>query len=317
MGVPTWISLKESPQASPAGLPEQMRAEMNKALMAVLVVYERGLADVKPWRTLHAWLEGAYDSRPGIRLDHLLIYDNSSTPCAEPPVGIQRCQYTHNPKNGGTAAAYEAAIEIASAQGIQWLLLLDHDTQLPSDFLDQCGIDSVSISGRQRAVALVPWVRHGRGLIVSPNRVTRTGTFRPLQPGQLPANGEHVSALASGSMLHVATLKSLLPIPKPLWLDYVDHWIFAQLHRQGLRTQVVDQVLEHELSVAAPAELSPARLLSVLDGEAVFTRTLGILARLVYPLRLVRRVIVLARVNPKLAAAAIGWILKPRRREHA
>jgi hypothetical protein len=307
------------PQASPPGLLEQgpMQAEKDKALMAVLVVYERGLEDVGPWRTLRAWLEGARESGSGLRLDHLLIYDNSSTPRAEPPIGIRGCQYTHNSDNGGTAAAYEAAVDIASTRDIQWLLLLDQDTQLPADFLDQAGLEEVPVSGQQRAVAMVPWVRHGRGVIISPNRVTRTGTFRPLRPGQVPAEGEHVSAIASGSMLHVATLKSLLPIPKPLWLDYVDHWIFAQLHRRRLRTQVVDQVLEHELSVATPAELSPARLLSVLDGEAVFTRTLGILARLVYPWRLVRRVIVLARVNPKLAAAAIGWILKPRRRQYA
>jgi glycosyltransferase involved in cell wall biosynthesis len=289
-----------------------MQAE---ALMAVLVVYERGLAEVGPWRTLLTWLEGAHDTRSGLHLEHLLIYDNSSAPRAEPPREIRRCQYLHNSNNGGTAAAYEAAIEIASARGIQWLLLLDHDTQLPADFLDQAGIEIVPMSGQQRAVALVPWVRHGRDLIVSPNRVTRTGTFRPLRLGQKPAKGEHVSAIASGSMLHVGTLKSLLPIPKALWLDYVDHWIFAQLHRQGLRTRVVDQVLEHELSVATLAELSPARFLSVLDGEAVFTCVLGILARMVYPLRLVRRIMMLSWANPKLAAAAVGWILRRRRRQ--
>src|SRR5450631_3935315 len=193
MGVHTWTSLKELRQASRARLLEQgsMQAEKDKALMAVLVVYERGLADVGPWRTLRAWLEGTRDSRSGLRLDHLLIYDNSSTPRAKPPAGIRRCQYTHNSNNGGTAAAYEAAIEIASVRGIQWLLLLDQDTQLPADFLDQAGIDDVPMSGQQRAVALVPWVRHGRDLIVSPNRVTRTGTFRPLRPRQVPARGEH------------------------------------------------------------------------------------------------------------------------------
>ena len=156
------------------------------------------------------------------------------------------------------------------------------------------------MSSKPRDVALVPSVRHGRNLIVSPTRVTRMEAFRPLRPGQVPATGEHVSAIASGCMLHVATLKSLLPIPKSLWLDYVDHWIFAQLHRQGLKTRVIDKVLEHELSVAVSAELSPARLLSVLDGEAVFTRMLGIGARTVYPLRLVRRVIALAQAKPEI-----------------
>jgi hypothetical protein len=291
-----------------------MQTEKDIGLMAVLVVYERSLDDVAAWPTLRAWLEGTRSGQRGLRLQHALIYDNSRAPRAEPPVAIPHCQYAHNPHNGGTAAAYEAAIEIASSLGIQWLLLLDHDTQLPPDFLEHAAIHDRLICGQPPAAALVPWVRHGRDLIVSPARVTRTGGFRPLRPGEVPARGAHVSAIASGSMLHVATLRSLPPIPKRLWLDYVDHWIFAQLHRNGLRTQVSDQVLQHELSIADPVALSPARLLSVLDGEAVFTRLLGMLARLVYPLRLARRIIILAAVNPQLAATAIGWILKRSRR---
>ena len=88
-----------------------MQAEKNKALMAVLVVYERGLADVVPWRRLWGWLECDRDNRSGFNLDHLLIYDNSSRPRAEPPVGIRRCEY-------GTIRATAAPLPLMKQRSI-------------------------------------------------------------------------------------------------------------------------------------------------------------------------------------------------------
>jgi hypothetical protein len=221
---------------------------------------------------------------------------------------VKGCEYLHNPDNGGIAAAYESALAIAGTLGIEWLLLLDHDTHLPASFLDQSSI-AAHAAGHPAPVALVPWVRHGRNTIVSPARVTRSGGLRPLRPGQRPSGDAHLSAIASGSVLNVATLKNFPPMPKGLWLDYVDHWIFAQLHRSGLKIAISDQILEHDLSIASPGALSAARLRSVLDGEAIFTGLLGIFARIVYPLRLARRVVILARINPKLAVTAVRWIL--------
>lgn len=283
-----------------------MRSERTTVtLMAVLVVYERNLTEVPAWTVLRSWLEasGPHGSRPRA---HLLVYDNSGTERARPPSGIRGCRYVHDPNNGGTAAAYACATRIAGEIGMEWLLLLDHDTRLPEGFLAEAA--AAASSGSAFVAAWVPWVRLSNGAIVSPARVTWAGGIRPLRPGAQPPAGMRLSAIASGTVLRVVCMRELLPWPKGLWLDYVDHWIFAQLHRNRLKILIMDQVLQHELSIAGPASLSPARLVSILDGEASFQRLLGMSARLVYPLRLAQRVLRLARSNPGLAVHALKWI---------
>lgn len=74
-----------------------------------------------------------------LRLDHLLVHDNS--PVAdwaglEPGPGLT---LSHDPTNGGTVAAYRAAAALARQRGHDWVLLLDHDTHLPADYLDRLG----------------------------------------------------------------------------------------------------------------------------------------------------------------------------------
>lgn len=280
--------------------------------MAVLVVYERDLTEVSAWTVLRSWLRGGGSggSRPGA---HLLVYDNSATERAKPPPGVAGCRYVHDPNNGGTAAAYACAMRIAGEIPVEWLLLLDHDTHLPEGFLEEAV--AATSSGSASAAAWVPWVQLRNGAIVSPAQITRTGGIRPLRAGVQPPADMHLSAVGSGTVLRVASMRELPPWPKGLWLDYVDHWIFAQLHRRGLKTLILNQVLQHELSIAAPASVSPSRLVSILNGEASFQRLLGTRARLVYPWRLAWRVLRLARSNPGLAVHALKWIAV--RRLHA
>jgi hypothetical protein len=279
--------------------PEQLVTK----LMAVLVVYERDLAQVAPWPRLQSWLASSPEANSGAYLDYILIYDNSRVPRARPPDDLMRCRYVHNPANGGTAAAYEHAVALAGVQGAQWLLLLDHDTSLPADFLQ-----GVALHGPSAAAAVVPWVTIPQRGIVSPMRVTRAGSFRALQPGKMPPAGEHLTAVASGSVLHVPTIKQLLPLPSGLWLDYVDHWIFTQLHRNGLTVAISNQRLQHEMAWASLKSLSAARLESMLAGERIFNRRLGRLARLVYPVRLLSRILRIAWANPPLAVHALKWM---------
>jgi hypothetical protein len=279
--------------------------QITAIVMAVLVVYERGLAEVAAWTMLRSWLQttGPDGSRSGARV---LIYDNSAAERARPLQELPGCLYVHDPNNGGTAAAYACATRVASEIGVEWLLLLDHDTSVPEHFLEEAA--TTVFSGSASAAAWVPWVRLGNGAIISPVKVTWMGGFRPLHPGVLPSSGMHLSAIASGSLLRVASMRELLPWPKGLWLDYVDHWIFAQLHRRGLQTLILNQVLQQELSITAPKSLSPARLVSILNGEVIFQGLLGTCARLVYPWRLAWRVLRLARSNPGLAVHALKWI---------
>ena len=195
---------------------------------------------------------------------------------------------------------------MAQEAGIDWLLLLDHDTLLPVGFLEAA---SLALNhANSRVGALVPWVYHG-ACVVSPAKVSQIGTIVPLQYQNQQPLVSDLTAISSGALLYVPMLVKKLPFPNGLWLDYVDHWIFSQIHACGWQIMVFDTSLQHDLSVFAIESLSLARLTSILNGEAAFLRTLSSRARFVYPFRIALRVFRYLLVKPTLAIHTIKWII--------
>ena len=267
------------------------------SVLAVLVVYERGLDRVEAWPALQQML-AASDSMPGdaLRLLHLLIYDNSASPLARPAIPVSRCTWVHDPRNGGTAAAYGHAVRLATSLGASWLLLLDHDTRIPPTLLRSARAALVRAAPETPA-ALLPWVLHGSS-VVSPARITTAGTVRPLIRGAPLAAELHLTGIASGSFLRLRDFDVLDRMPRGLWLDYVDHWIFAQLALRGRPVALIDCTLQHDLSVTHIDQLGEARLHGLLAAESLFVSALPWPARAVHPWRLLARALRVARARP-------------------
>ena len=279
-------------------------------LLTVMVVYERELAEVQAWPFLRQSLDaasgGSATNGQGFVLDHVLIYDNSSKTRARPMGYLPGCIYVHDSSNGGTAAAYDRACTMAREIGIEWLLLLDQDTFLPCGYLEAA---SAALAGSVvRPCALVPWVFHGAS-VVSPARVTEAGTIAPLKYETPPPIVRSLTAISSGSLIHVPTLAVHIPFPDGLWLDFVDHWIFWQLRAHEFAVVVFDAQLQHDLSICNLESLSLSRLTSILNGEASFLAMLGIKAKLVYPFRLAARMLRYARIRPELALHMLVWMV--------
>ena len=274
-------------------------------LVIVICLFERDWSNVSAMMQLPA-LAGDF-ARLGIRRHRIVVYDNSPVPQAAAAAAAPEFDYVHDPGNGGTAAAYEFAANLASREQADWLLLLDHDTALPTDFFT-AWVRSMEKGDAGAVEAFVPWVMH-ESLVVSPATVTSFGSILPLsREAGPPRTARPLTAIASGSILRVAVLLSLMPLPKGLWLDYVDHWIFAKIRARGGVVRIIDATLEHDLSIARPASLSRRRLLSVLDGEARFVRSLDWRARWAHPFRLARRLARYLIVRPRLAAWMASWI---------
>ncbi|MGH9524642.1 MAG: hypothetical protein ACRD3E_19135 [Terriglobales bacterium] len=274
--------------------------------MAVLVVYERDMRQVGAWPWIKAELSGAGSSPAN--LERVLVYDNSKNPNARDIVCKAGCDYFHDAHNGGTTAAYTRAVDIGLKAGSNWLLLLDQDTQLPATYLTAAA-GAMTDSSAGRPSALVPWVIDGEE-VVSPARITAFGSIRPLQRGEALHESRRLTAVASGALIRVSVLGKLLPFPQELWLDYVDHWMFSQLNLRGERIVPFDEVLSHELSITTPSQLSRRRLISILDGEWYFRASLGPLARLLYPLRMLARMARYALISPRLAGHMLKWMTR-------
>lgn len=273
-------------------------------VIAVLVVYERNLGEVKPWKRLLELLNSNRGN--GLNLCHILVYDNSAKSRAKPPL-LPNCSYVHNPKNEGTAAAYACAVQLAQDLKLGWLLLLDHDTQLPPDFFALAS-DALGTKGI-RPAALLPWVVHAERA-VSPARITWNGSFKPItrHSGLLPH--QHLTGIASASFIDASSFQEIGPIPKSLWLDYVDHWIFSRFNAMEKKIVVFDAVVQHELSIYESSTVSRSRLFNILDAEKFFITSLSWHVRLIYPLRIGLRIIRQILSHPDGALNMLAWLFK-------
>lgn len=269
-------------------------------VLAVVVMYRRRLAQVRPWPTLCCTVAKC-STTDGPALRHVLLYDNSPQPLPDAPRAWPAAvTYRHDAANGGTAAAYAAAAALAASLGDDFVLLLDDDSDLPEGFLSAAGHacdDNVS--------ALLPRVVDGT-TPVSPARIDALGRVRPLAVSVAPTTSARLTAIASGALVRTGALASVLPFPPGLWLDYVDHWLFAQLRRRGGRLIPFDAVVAHRLSILDPTNVESQRQASILDGEARFVATLPLLARAVHPLRLALRALRLYARGARTQSRAVA-----------
>ncbi len=291
-----------APSAAPAG----------NGVLAVVVVHERRWSAVRAAATLSAWIEPP-DIEPAaaqLTLRQVLVYDNSRIPVARPPLG-HRFLYEHAPVNGGTRAAYERAVSIAQGERIDWILLLDQDTELPLQYLHVA-----SATMRPSTVVMVPTLVSSKR-IVSPGRFTRLGRVvldargDEIQPHDRVAtagrarHGEALLApMASAALIRTSALQGIRELPPQLWLDYVDHALFFRLQQQGARIEPMPLRLEHEASMSSVARIPLERLAGIWRAERVFVDGFGPLASAVRRVRLLMRVIRISVSHPTRAADA-------------
>ncbi|WP_338415648.1 hypothetical protein [uncultured Sphaerotilus sp.] len=262
-------------------------AWMRGSVLVVLVLYRRRFSQVPCHARLRQWLTAPVDhaeSAGALRIRHGLVYDNS--PHADPElladpafnghVPNSVVTYRHDPDNGGTRGAYLCALDAACRRGDEWILLLDHDTDLPDAFL-LAAEHALSASPAADSVgAVVPRVRD-RGVWISPSRITVHGRVTPWVLQDRPADSrtpvpDHLTAIASASLVRTSSLEAMLPVPAAFQLDYLDHWVFRQLLRQGASVAVSSAIVEHSLSVMDLSTMNVQRYRSILLAEWHYLR---------------------------------------------
>jgi GT2 family glycosyltransferase len=205
----------------------------------------------------------------------LLVYDNS--PSEQPKVldhtGFGRFMYVHDSSNSGLAAAYNSGLKEAHRSEADWLLLLDQDTEIRAQYLES--LFAAIQSGPEDSVsALVPKLMRAE-MVLSPQRVGRFNN-RSVSPGYAGISRERLTALNSAACLRVRTVEAIGGFPSEYWLDFLDHVVFHRLQSAGGRVQVLDSVIEHQLSLLnLEHEMSLARYTGMLAAEWRFIRETG------------------------------------------
>jgi glycosyltransferase involved in cell wall biosynthesis len=248
-------------------LTEPRSTEPKRIFLPILVLYKTRLCDSATYQTFVA------SSRQSL-LDpvSIAVYDNSPIPQVNPDEETYLLAYKHDPANGGLAAAYNWALDIAKSKGIPWLLLLDQDSALPPEFLQSCLTQIILHQPDVDVVAIVPVIRSG-GMVVSPMRVG-FGRLMPLPNSCVGIQNTEISAFNSGSAIRCEFVRSTGGFNRAYWLDYLDHWLFHQIYVAGKRASVSPCVLDHNLSIQDYRHsVSTARYRSIVAAEAAFITT--------------------------------------------
>ena len=264
----------------------------------IIVVYKAKLEDSKTYKSLLSVL----NNEPALTKElSIVIYDNSPE-IQQVPTNTLDCNiiYKHDPRNLGLATAYNFAYQLGIENKSDWLLLLDHDTTLNKQYLDN--ILNLSDINRNEIAAVVPIIVCNN-IVVSP---VKSDTLLPLKE-ERPAPGlqsDPMMAINSGALINLEFINKIGGFNMEFPLDYLDHWLFHKIYETGYKALVLDVTLQHELSVMDFNSISYTRYQSILDSEVKFYKNYKSEFFPAYKKLMVKRLIkqILVGKNKKIAA---------------
>lgn len=227
------------------------RAQPN--ILAALVLYGRSASESPAFVALNEFQQRNGGQAP---ID-LLLFDNSNPGYTQP--AQLHGTYVPCPSNPGLAGPYNYALAQAEARGICWLMLLDQDTHVTREYLQEV-LDSTAGAPTGGVVALVPRLMAGAALL-SPHARSYRPTQPPVDTNICGIADRRLHYFNSGAVISVAALRAIGGFPPAFWLDYLDHAVFFQLQQQGGRVKILHSALQHDLASSSYAgPVTPARL---------------------------------------------------------
>lgn len=193
----------------------------------------------------------------------IICYDNSLDKQTL-TISDKNLFYHHDAKNTGIAAAYNYALNFALNNNYNGLLLLDHDTKISWDYVKKLSSQNFN----NNVAAIVPIIfasDHQISPLKADKYIDRNA--KPVVPG---CYMEHIMAINSGTMINVEFMKSIGGFDSSFPLDFLDHWLFFEIYQHHFQVVVLDEVIEHNLSVLDYSQVSHQRFLSILKSESQY-----------------------------------------------
>ena len=230
---------------------------MANSLVIAIVLYQTQIAQTPSYDLLRELVTKK-------KTVHLFVYDNSLESQEDELFRDGNVQYFHDERNPGLAVAYNSVKEYCTNINGDLLLLLDQDTLIKETYIEKLlALDVTAEIG-----AYVPIVySHGRQIspVSSEHYIGGNSTF--------PIAGlysEKIMSINSGTVIPKATLALLGDFNLEFPLDFLDHWLFWQLHQLHKKICVLDEQLNHDLSVLDYSTISSKRYESIIQAESLF-----------------------------------------------
>jgi GT2 family glycosyltransferase len=219
----------------------------------------------------------------------IITYENCSSPNSIHSNEINIISSYSTNENHGVAKAYNYALKIASSNNVDWLLLLDQDTRLNDDFLNNAVLSIKRLKDNTIA-AIVPKIFDGNKLI-SPSNVKWGGVHRPIDLNFLGVPKNEVHCIGSGTMIQSSFMRKMGGFDEKYWLDGLDRWLFRKIFLQNRQVYVSNILINHSLSINDYNKfVSTDRFKNILLYESEFMKEFrSYFENLYFLLRLVRR----------------------------
>ena len=234
-------------------------------IFAVVVRYKLPLCESQTMKGL----THAFQVHPELRKDiTVLVWDNSPEPLDESAVLPFR--YIHSKQNIGVAGAYNRGMEFADSMRCPWLLLLDQDTTIPSEFLPKVLDYSLQLREQHEIAVIAPILLCGEK--VSSPSVVQFGHAKVLKRDFHGTSSKTIIPLNSGTLMRIEALREIGGFNEDFWLDFSDVVVQTLLHRKGKRVYVAGDIhLPHETTIDdLEHAMSPPRYRNLLAAEGAY-----------------------------------------------
>jgi GT2 family glycosyltransferase len=237
-------------------------------LLVVIVIYNETITETK---TYSSFIKSIISGNLSNNIE-LMIYDNSiesqqniilTTPF--------NTMYIHDPSNGGLSKAYNCALSYANDQNMDWLLLLDQDSELSFSFIETLLKNIKKVQNDEHIAAIVPKV-FANNIVISPFFIGLGGTFKQISHFDFIYNDSEVGAINSGSLIRVSFLQAIGGFNQTLWLDMLDLWLFHEIYLYDKKILVTSNPINHNLSVLDYSTISYQRYNNIITSENYFYR---------------------------------------------
>ncbi|MDO4190521.1 MAG: glycosyltransferase [Bacteroidales bacterium] len=233
-------------------------------IAVVVVLYQQTVEQSLSLTTLrqHESHLGAYQ---------LIVYNNSADYKAVLPHAIVENASTNN----GLAKAYNRALALAQQHGCKWLMLLDQDTSLTADYLEQVSAFVERADSSRYVVAVPRLIENGVQLSPTCYKPSRGVVWRQktvISLVDVPSK-QVVTAFNSATLVNVDMLLAMGGFDETYPLDMLDHRMFWLFHEKHLSIAFLPVSLAHSLSENSVMETS--RYKSYLEAHRRWAASLG------------------------------------------
>ncbi len=229
----------------------------------VIVVYKK---DLNECLTLNLLKQILNENKLNEVVD-ILVYDNSPVVTKLLDKSSLNIEVVNDTSNSGISKAYNVALSKAEKNGHKWLMLFDQDTSVTAQsFMSQ--FNAIAQIGDKKIVAIVPKIIGQNGKMISPMKVDDKLNMYDLCDNK--SVQKDITALNSSTMVNVEFLKSIGGFSTTYKLDMLDHWLFFQIRKKNCNVYVVNEIIQHELSVLDYNNMNEQRYINILTSEKCF-----------------------------------------------